>query len=264
MKYAIFSDIDGTIYSHKQTFHPKTKEDIQAAKDKGIEFILCTGNPFFKQMRWIAKELDVDYFIGSNGATIRNARTGEIIFTNQIDKESAQKILDIGEEIGIGADWWDHDNMYASKYIAPEVVTILQNVNLKGDKLITSSKIENDIDKIEFYGDPKLVDVICERLKDSPFHLARMKPQHVEITKTGVSKGVALKFMSEKLGVAIENTMAIGDSANDWPMLEVAGFSYAMGNASDETKKHAKYHTSSVEQNGIGEAVEDFIYRNKI
>jgi len=62
----------------------------------------------------------------------------------------------------------------------------------------------------------------------------------------------------------ISKTMGIGDSANDLPMFEVVEHSYAMGNAPADVKALAKHHTSAVEQIGLGEAVIDFMYREKL
>lgn len=57
--------------------------------------------------------------------------------------------------------------------------------------------------------------------------------------------------------------MAIGDSENDISMMKVAGFSYAMDNAKLAVKKVAKYYTSDVLQDGLGEAIRDYIFRTR-
>ncbi len=43
---------------------------------------------------------------------------------------------------------------------------------------------------------------------------------------------------------------------NDVPMFEVAGFSIAMGNASDQVKAQAKATTASNDQDGWSKAIE--------
>lgn len=262
MKYAIFSDIDGTIYSHSQEFHKDTKKDIKMAQDKGIEFILATGNPYFSQTRWLSKELDVDYYIGSNGAVTIDVKKDKIIHTSKIGKEDANKILQVANSLELSADWWSDEKLYWNKYAGDELKDILKRVILKDDVAIEAMEIDYPIHKIEFFDDPIKVDKAIEMLKDLDLKFARMKPHHVEITTFEASKGNALKWLSNHLGIEIENTMAIGDSANDWSMLEVGGHTYAMGNANDETKSKAKCQTRSVEDNGLGIAIHEFI--NKI
>jgi hydroxymethylpyrimidine pyrophosphatase-like HAD family hydrolase len=57
--------------------------------------------------------------------------------------------------------------------------------------------------------------------------------------------------------------MGIGDSGNDLSMLEKVGYPYAMANGSDIVKKTAKYHTTRYNQNGLGMAITDYLFRTK-
>ncbi|WP_261368963.1 HAD family hydrolase [Mycoplasma struthionis] len=89
----------------------------------------------------------------------------------------------------------------------------------------------------------------------------------LEISPKGIDKGSAIKWMIENIynqyDLKLEDVMAIGDSNNDVPMLQIVGYSYAMANSSKQALKSANYFTSSVEQNGLGEAVLDYLYRLK-
>jgi hydroxymethylpyrimidine pyrophosphatase-like HAD family hydrolase len=46
----------------------------------------------------------------------------------------------------------------------------------------------------------------------------------------------ALDFLCEKYGIALENTLGIGDNFNDMPTIKHAGKGIAMGNATDAVK----------------------------
>ena len=61
--------------------------------------------------------------------------------------------------------------------------------------------------------------------------------------------------MADYCNIPIENVVAFGDGGNDIPMLEVAGVGVAMGNATDEVKNHADHVTTSVDDNGIANAL---------
>jgi len=56
----------------------------------------------------------------------------------------------------------------------------------------------------------------------------------------GVSKGWALERLARRLGVDRKETMAIGDNWNDVDMLEWAGHSVMMGNATADLRAMAK------------------------
>ncbi|MBQ6094253.1 MAG: HAD hydrolase family protein, partial [Lachnospiraceae bacterium] len=56
--------------------------------------------------------------------------------------------------------------------------------------------------------------------------------------------------------ISIEDTVAIGDSNNDLPMLEHAGCAIAMGESSDQVLKMADFVTANVMDDGIYKALE--------
>ena len=70
---------------------------------------------------------------------------------------------------------------------------------------------------------------------------------------------ITFQKLAAKLGISIENVMAIGDSNNDLPMLEAAGHSVAMGNALPEVKAACDYTVGTCEEHGFAEAIERFV-----
>src|SRR5215472_5139598 len=57
----------------------------------------------------------------------------------------------------------------------------------------------------------------------------------------------------------MEHIAALGDQPNDVLMFKKSGLSVAMGNASDEVKGQANFVTTSYEEEGFANAVEQFI-----
>jgi hypothetical protein len=56
---------------------------------------------------------------------------------------------------------------------------------------------------------------------------------------SGGTKGTAVRWIADREGIALEDTVCVGDWVNDLPMFEVAGRSFAMGQAPDEVKAKA-------------------------
>ena len=52
--------------------------------------------------------------------------------------------------------------------------------------------------------------------------------------------------------------MAFGDGGNDVSMLRYAGIGVAMGNANDDVKAHADYVTTSIDEDGVANALKHF------
>ena len=65
----------------------------------------------------------------------------------------------------------------------------------------------------------------------------------------------ALRELAERLGLAPENVMAIGDFDNDIPMLRYAGCPIAMGNASQAVKQTARHVTADNDREGVAQAI---------
>jgi Cof subfamily protein (haloacid dehalogenase superfamily) len=59
------------------------------------------------------------------------------------------------------------------------------------------------------------------------------------VRAAGYSKGTALRYLASHYGVNVEEIVAVGDWLNDIPMFEVAGLSFAMGQAPEEVKRAA-------------------------
>jgi len=69
--------------------------------------------------------------------------------------------------------------------------------------------------------------------------------------------------MAQRLGISTDEVATIGDMHNDVAMFEVSGLSFAMGNASDEVKQHAKRVTATNEEDGFAKAMEVVLSENQ-
>ncbi len=94
----------------------------------------------------------------------------------------------------------------------------------------------------------KLIEGMGVKLVDSGFAY--------HIMDADVSKGKALKFVAEKLGLDVESFAVIGDSENDIEMFEVAGFGIAVANADERLKDFADLVTPSPDGDGVSEALQ--------
>ena len=90
----------------------------------------------------------------------------------------------------------------------------------------------------------------------------RWYPAFADVTAKNANKGNGLLDMIAHQGIHIEETMAFGDGGNDISIIEKAGIGIAMGNANQIVKSHADYITSSVDENGIYNALQHFIFND--
>jgi len=73
----------------------------------------------------------------------------------------------------------------------------------------------------------------------------------LDLSPVGVSKASGLELVAEKVGVAQEDVLAIGDGRNDIEMLRWAGRGVAMGQAVEEVRVAADHVTDTVWDDGV-------------
>ena len=87
---------------------------------------------------------------------------------------------------------------------------------------------------------------------------ARWSPYFADVVAKGCTKAVGIDRIIGQYGISLKETMAFGDGGNDIAMLQHAGVGVAMGNAMDEVKKAADFVTTSVDEDGIVNALRHF------
>ena len=84
----------------------------------------------------------------------------------------------------------------------------------------------------------------------------------LDISPEGISKASALEVQRQKLGIAPDRVITMGDGRNDISMFEWAraggGLAFAMGQGPDEVKAAATAVTASVEEDGVAQVLAAF------
>ena len=86
----------------------------------------------------------------------------------------------------------------------------------------------------------------------------RWNPLFTDVVAKGSSKAVGIEQMAAHFGISVEETMAFGDGGNDVAMLRRAGIGVAMGNAEASVQREADYVTTSVDEDGVWNALRHF------
>src|SRR5262249_25802124 len=88
---------------------------------------------------------------------------------------------------------------------------------------------------------------------------ARSQPYYLDVTHPDANKGSVLRDLVGRLGIPASRIAAIGDMPTDVMMFGLAGLSIAMGNASLEVKRCARYVTTSNDDEGFANAVDNVL-----
>jgi len=81
----------------------------------------------------------------------------------------------------------------------------------------------------------------------------------IHLQSPGISKGTALRALAEELRLPLEQVMAVGDSANDVEMIEVAGVGAAVANSHPSLRAVADMVAEKEYGDGFIEAVRRYL-----
>lgn len=278
--------MDGTLLAPGDMILPETRQKLQELQDKGVVLILASGRSYTRLLGY-EKQLGMDkhegYLIEVDGIALYETDNDHREVLRRMQPE---EIFDIYKEcMDLGAEpqaCYDNGFFY---YFNDDVRKIKEQIRKeKGlpddfpwtagpwnwltdsrngyphQTFITDpSQIDRPINKIQLMQDEDKIAHIYKVLMakyGDQFEIFRTAPRQLEILPKGFSKGQTLKRLMERKGWKPEEVVAFGDGENDVSMFEVAGHSFAMGNAADYVKEKAKEVTASNADNGIVAALE--------
>jgi hydroxymethylpyrimidine pyrophosphatase-like HAD family hydrolase len=91
---------------------------------------------------------------------------------------------------------------------------------------------------------------------DGRLYISKSLPYFLEFAHPSVTKGSGLDFLSDRLGVAREQTIAFGDGENDIELVEWAGFGVAVANAHERVLEAADWVCPGVDDEGVAQVLE--------
>lgn len=262
----IFTDLDDTLLNSEKKISQVDKEAIMKAQEAGVKFVLASGRPTFA-MQDLAKELELakygSYLLSFNGSIITDCKTGKNIFEASLTKEDLYLMYDFAKENHTHILTYIDDNVVSeteSEYIDVEVDLTKMPHNLVNNFKEATYK---SAVKCMLLEEPNYLKEVEKKLKEkygNQYSIAISKPFFLEVTKLGIDKGIALKKLVDILGFKLEESIAVGDSYNDLPMLKAAGLAACVENANEDIKKVCSFISKSNNQGGIAYLIDKLIF----
>lgn len=251
---AVFFDIDGTLVSFKTHKVPQTTIDaLEFLRKKGVKLFISSGRQFGLINN--LGNLQFDGYVTINGAiTLVN---GEMIDSNPIPHNDINKIIEYMESGYRFPCVFVLKDRIAINYSNDDVEEIKRLINFPNIPVddLRSLKDENVYQMISFFREDKEPEIMAQIPNCTT---ARWSPIFADIIAKGTSKVTGLEKICKHFGFKQEETIAFGDGGNDIEMLKWAGTGVAMGNAEDKVKAVADYVTTSVDEDGIKNAINHF------
>jgi len=275
----IASDMDGTLLNSKQEVSEKNLEAIQKALNSGVEVVIATGRSYEEAMSVLQESGLQLPIICANGAEIRT-KEGEIVKAHPLDHKIAKQAAGVLNQLGIYYEIYTSEGTYTVDYDkgVDIIIDIFTTANPELSRELVEEEAQHRYDKglihmvdsyepilngektiyklLVFHKDHSFLDEVEEKLKQiHNLEVTSSAFGNLELMNTQAQKGIALAEFVEERGIALQDTMAVGDNYNDLSMFRVVGRSVAMGNANDDIKERCTHVTLRNDESGVGEAI---------
>lgn len=260
-------DMDGTLLHDDKSISEYTLNVLRKIVENGVILVPASGRPLEGMRAAVLNNVNgIRYAICSNGAMLMDVPEEKSICEAGISTEKAIEALKYIEQFPTAV--YAHTDKGTFREIGWEKTGLSEkypyikfsegNVEDLGTFLKTSGV------KVMKMGAFALKDGLAEELlaKGSPIPgivFLRTGDGIIELNSTNASKGNALCTLCKKLGISMENVLAIGDNENDISMLQAAGISAAMGNAEDDVKQAAKFVAGHNEEDGAARFLAEWV-----
>ena len=246
----ILTDIDGTLVpagSHE--ISERVRDVVVAAESAGIAVVPVTGRPY-EMARSVLTVLGFDGLcIVDGGASIRDARTGKLIWSYWLDPATIRTVV---------------------RLLAPACTLIDYDPAqwMRSQHEIDAGAITEPAPYIFAEIHEAAAEGLLAQLQAMPLLSTHLLPrrtgaaphtQALQVTHMHGNKRHGMQELLRLLAVAPAHTMAVGDGDNDMPLFEQAALRVAVGNASQGLKAMADHIVASVEDDGFAETVERFV-----
>lgn len=256
-------DLDGTLVGRDLMLRPRVREEVARVRAAGIRGCVVTGRMYRASLPY-ARELALDApLICYQGAAIVDPQSDEVLFDMPLENATALELVAMAQSDGMHVQLYRNDNYYCEEHNRfSDLYARLSRVEPIIVPSLHESFETSDATKAVIVADASDAHAYIEKVKarlGSRAYVTRSYPEFIEVLSPIVDKGEALEFVAARLGIAMSDVLAIGDSWNDEPLLRTAGVGIAMGNAPQEIKEIAAAVVGDVEHDGVAEALARYI-----
>lgn len=264
-------DIDGTLINSEEQLTTKVVNTVRLAASKGIKIVLTTGRPYsgieFLEEKLGQNNSDQQFAVCYAGGLIMTT-SQKVISCSKIPYEEYLKLEFLSRYYHLESQVESLDRIYTThSLIIPEVIQIAHRVHQPIDYCGSDEMRDVPVMKYSLIGEHQILQKMMINLNGGELsnffsdglYYTFTGERVVEVSKAGISKGFGLTTLSDHLGISSDEMMCIGDQGNDRTMMQYVKYSVAMGNASDEIKAVAKYHTADNDHDGVAKAIERFV-----
>ncbi len=258
----IATDLDGTLVHDSTEVSEVNVAALQAALDRGITVCIATGRSH-RSAAQFARRLGIEdsLIISYNGAMVRGCDDEAPLYHVPLPPPQAIAIV----RHSIAGRRYLHYFLNDTLYVTHVSRWGRLYLRRTGDVPLPVG----DLRKFDGEAPTKLLiadeaETIARTLPEEQqrwsgqVYVTHSLPEYIEYLNLGATKGAALAWLADHLGVGLEHTMALGDQLNDLPMIQQAAIGVAMPDACEQVRAGADYVATSARE-GVAEAISHYL-----
>lgn len=255
----IIADYDGTLAGRDFIIPKVTQNAIKKWIDSGRLFSIASGRQYLMLKKDAIALALTTPLITRGGAEIVDAKTGTILFSEHIDKETVKELLEIlkhhTDKIAVEKD----DVIYSTFQFFGDFPEIKRK-GLEDFELTDVPKLMVKAEGDQLASLEKAMEEMVKKF--SGLHMVRSYTplgSGWDITSIKATKHLAVLELIKELGINPAETVGVGDGYNDFPLLEACGLKIAMEDAPYELKAIADFVVPGYKENGVAVLIEKLL-----
>lgn len=287
----IVTDLDGTLLNDDKKISQENIDALIQAQQAGYTVVIATGRGVTMIQKY-AKQIKLDkyggYIVGFNGQHVYEFSSDTSHETHEIEPNVVLKVVNFARkhQLQLVMEKKDTYYTYTPLSLFPLRVGIwyaqLRRKQLKrthqdyhlftkysipsGMKMETISSNKRTFESMPKVGLSQLPSKIMKKKEliletfDPHLEVTQVAPFWFDLAPKGTNKGEGLQWVSERLGVSLDQFIAFGDAENDIHMLNRAAVGVAMKNAMPHVQSMADVISEySNNDSGVGRAVKEIL-----
>lgn len=283
MNQLIAVDLDGTLLNADSVISAENAAAVKRAQTAGMTVIIATGRAYFDAWKKCRQAgLDVP-IISCSGANIHDA-AGQLLFSIAIEPEDIANAIDWLETRDMYYEICNNEAIYTTRDNKRRLTQDIQRLQQEQpDKAAWWKwRLEVQFSQHGFVMVERPADLVAngaalhnlvavtvdQELRAEGFRYFGSRSRltvfasdeyNFELTHRQASKGNAVAEWARRQGFSLADTVALGDSYNDLPMLQMVGHGVAMGNARPEVKAVCRYQAADHTEDGVAQVIDQLL-----
>jgi Cof subfamily protein (haloacid dehalogenase superfamily) len=260
----VLLDLDGTLLTSQRTIRDENVAALKRIMNAGVRVAFCTGRMPRSAQRYLDVVEPNAPSIHFNGAMVRDAKTGRIVFARTLTSRVALAALSAGDEHMMHANVYVNDAIWIERRSAAQ----LQSEEKDGvaHTLVDAMRVrlaDAAPTKIMLIAPSSSIAALTTSVSaavGSEAELVNSEPEYLEVLPPSCSKKSAAEALCAHLEIenGLADVIAFGDNLNDLALLESCGLGVAMQNSHADVLARVKAHVGDCDSDAIARYLDGF------